>query len=96
MEKHTFMTELFSFFFSKHRSNFNEQDILSFLTIANEQYGSFQDGDIGAASSSLFAGCAPLNVFKLFLSRILYGIAHQPQTADDQVYTFLVNSDLYQ
>ena len=68
----SYLDGLFTFFFSKQRTELNIEDCRWFLEIANKHAASDITPAIAASDdTSPFINCASFNVFKLYLSRIL-------------------------
>ena len=64
----SFMEGVFSFFFSKHRAFFTEDDCNYFFEIANQQYNFC---GISTRATAPTEHCTSMNIFKLYLARIL-------------------------
>ena len=63
---------LFAFFFSARRAAINTEDARWFLEIANKHAKTHITQTVAVSDdTSPFVNCASLNVFKLYLSRIL-------------------------
>jgi len=68
----SYIDGLFAFFFSAQRAAINIEDVRWFLEIANKHANTHITQTVAASDDpSSFANCASLNVFKLYLSRIL-------------------------
>ena len=68
----SFMEGLFSFFFSKHRALFAEEDCKYFLELANKQ-----------CTTQAVDNCLSINMFKFYLARILGELQHGPSTSSE-------------
>ena len=68
----SYIDGLFAFFFSAKRAAINIEDVRWFLEIANKHANTRITQTVAASDDpSPFVNCASLNVFKLYLSRIL-------------------------
>ena len=68
----SYIDGLFAFFFSAQRAAINIEDARWFLEIANKHANTRITQTVAASDDpSPFVNCASLNVFKLYLSRIL-------------------------
>jgi len=68
----SYVDGLFAFFFSAQRAAINIEDARWFLEIANKHANTRITEAVAVSDdTSLFVNCASLNVFKLYLSRIL-------------------------
>ena len=68
----SYIDGLFAFFFSAQRAAINIEDVRWFLEIANKHANTRITQTVAASDvTNPFVNCASLNVFKLYLSRIL-------------------------
>ena len=79
-----FIEGLFSFTFSKHCASFDEEDCLYFLEVANQQHNfscqaTTQETVTEVGEEPHLYNCTAMNVFKLYLSRILDEAIQEPK-----------------
>ena len=80
----SFIEGLFSFTFSKHCVSYAEEDCLYFLEVANQQYNfcyqvTTQESAVAVGEDPHLYNCTAMNVFKLYLSRILDEAIQEPK-----------------
>ena len=83
----SYIDGLFAFFFSAQRAAINIEDARWFLEIANKHaQTNFTQAVAASDETSPFVNCISLNVFKLYLSRILGTVdVSKEQLIDPQV-----------
>ena len=77
----SFMEGLFSFFFSKHRILFDEEDCKYFLELANEQPST--------STTQAVDNCLSINMLKLYLAKILGEPEHSTSSQVNVLYIYI-------